>query len=808
MHFSILSCLLVLTVSAATSARAQLLPLREIEAPGWDRGGEDDLFGYALAMDGAQMIVGIPGALTTEAPGSGMVEVYAPVPGGGWMLTQRLQPVQNDIDEKFGVALAQSADDLVVGSWDAGFGNGLAPGSAHVYRRIAGLWQSPLRLVAPEVDGGDEFGGSVALAGDWLAVAAQQFDDGTGIRGAVFLYRRDGFGWTFTQRILSDDTTRNGAFGCALAMTSDRLYIGDCRGDSTTTLDTGAVVWYTIGAGGANLGGRIEVADVEPGDQFGYRIAATQTHVLIAATLGDATSKNDHRVYIFRRDAGAYVLEHRQALASFAFGLHLNADRALVASAVCASLTTPTRSISCVRRLNRTAQTWTESASYLLQPEVGFAGFGWSLIADANSIHVGHPFRDVAAGPASGSVFTFDLAVPGEIPDSLELPPGLWRFAFNTVVDDDLMVATDSRLGTPDQFNEGAAWFFDIAGASAQLLGRIDTPEPYTYERFASDVGVVGNRVVLSATRRVQGGSTLVLRTYLRTGIAIDFIDEFNVFTLPQLQNVVLNTSFQLSGDRLALWGFERTVRGRAPRIAVLLRQGGTWQLEALLQPPAQDEQIALNFSRMVMQGDRIALLRGEMRAPPAEPRAWAVFVYRRGGTNWNLEATLRPNADDPPATVLHDVALSGDELALSTGDTLQNVLHSRIHTFRFDGANWLQMERIDEPAGISNFGRQLAIENGSLIVESFPVTSINNNFVVPLSLYRRDGDAWSKSDTFLPALAAEGQGRLFDFGNPQLIDGRLFAGGRREGPGVSTHTHGVMFEFDATDPLFSNGLE
>ncbi len=794
----------LLMVAGALSA--QSLPLREIEAPGWDRGGEDDLFGYALAVDGPQLIVGIPGAPTNNAAGAGMVEVYSPTPGG-WTLAQRLLPVQNFIDEKFGIALAQSGDDLAVGSWDAGFGNGEVPGSVHMYRRVGGLWQNPQRLVPLEVDTGDAFGSAVALAGDWFAVSAPQYDDESGVRGAVFLYRRAGASWTLAQRIEGSDVSRPGGFGCAIAMAVDRLYVGDCRGDAATA-NTGSVSWYRLDTAGATLGGTIAVADVESGDQYGYAISATATHLVVAAAIGANDSENTPRVYFFCRSGDDYVLQKRQALPSFALSLQLTADRALVAGPVCASTTTPGRNIACVRRFDRSAQTWTESAPYLQQPEVGNQGFGLALAADANAIHVGNPFRNVAAGPSSGAVSTFGLAAPGTLPAALELPAGLWRFGFNTIVDGTLMVATDARQGALDQTNEGMAWVFDIASADAQLLTRIDTPEPYAYERFASDVGVAGNRIVLSAVKRTQGGSTLALRTYQRTGSAINFIDEFDVFSLPVLADVVVQLTFQMSGDRLAVWGAVPTLRGQSPRIAVLLRQGNSWQLEALLQPPAQEEEAAINFSRMVMQGDRIALLRGETQPLAGQPRGWAVFVYRRSGTQWNLEATLRPNASDPPTTVLQDVVLNGDELAISTGDALQNIFRARVHTFAFEGASWAQTERIDEPPNSSNFARQLAIENGLLIIESFPTTAINDNFVSPLTLYRRHGNDWSESARFLPSLAPIGQGRLFDFSNPQLIDGRLFAGGRREGPGITTHTHGVMFEFDALDALFSNAFE
>jgi len=786
---------------------ATLLPWREIAAPAWDRGGEDDLFGYALAADGEQLLVGLPGLPTTSAPGAGAVEIYAPS-AGGYTLSQRLLPTSNDADEKFGIALAVHGDDLAVGSWDAGFGNGLVPGSVHLYRRVAGLWQWRARVVAPGVDAADGFGAGLAINAEWLAVTAPGFDDATGQRGAVFLYRKAAADWVFQQRIEGLDGTRPGGFGCGLAITSTRLLIGDCRGDSPTVADTGSVHWYALGALGATLGGRINVPDLASGDQFGYAIAASEQGLLIAASTDGSDPQRANRAYFLAANSLGYDPISVQPLASFALSLQLDNDRALIAGPVCASITTPGRSVSCVRRFNRVAASWIEAPSYLQQPEVGFNGFGLALATSLDQIHVGNPFRDVAAGPAAGAISQFALADPGAVPERLELPPGLWRFAFNSAVAGNLLVASDSRLALPDQNNEGAAWVLDIGLDPPTLLARIDNPEPFGYERFSGGVGVHGDRIVLSAGKRVPGGSALVLRTYQRNGNQIDFSDEFNLFDIPALQGINWRSTLDLGLDRLALEGSVPTIKGNAPRIAVLARVGNSWALEALLSPPAQDEQLAINFSRLAMHGDRIALLRGEWRALTPEPHRWQVFVYRRLAGLWSLEATLAAQPDDPPTTLLYDLALNGDELALTSGDTLGNVLQTRIHSFRFDGSAWQPLVRIDAPAGSAEFGRQLAIENGNLLVESFPTVASNDNFVTPLRRYRAVANRWQEAPGFLPQLAPIGAGRVLEFGLPLLSGGRLFAAGRREGPGVSTHSHGVIFQFDVLDGLFADSFE
>ena len=783
---------------------AQVLPQFELAAPAWGRGGEDDLFGYALEADGDRILVGLPGLPSSEAPGSGAVEVYAPG-SGGFVLEQRLLPEQNDGDEKFGVALARSGDDLVVGSWDAGFGLGRAPGSVHVYARQVGAWQFRARLVADEVDEFDGFGSVLALFGEWLAVAAPGFDDATGVRGAVFLYRKIGADWIFTQRFLSSDASRPGGFGCALTISGSRLLIADCLGDSPGQPDTGRVEEYTLGVDQAVLRGSIFGSEAASGDRFGYALALDDAHLLVAA-LGEGESLAD-RVYFFEAGPGGLLPTDLRTLPAPVTSLQVTADRALLVGAICDSPTTPGRVVSCLRRFDWNGA-WVEAPASVQQPEVGFNGFGWALAAVTGVIAVGNPFRDTSAGPSSGALSLFDPADPLAPPGLLDLPPSLWRFGFNTSVGGGLMVVTDPRLGTPDQSDEGTAFVYELTNPLPSLLTRIDNPEPFAYELFAAGSAVGGDRLVLSSRKRVAGGTSLVVRTYQRNGAGFQFIDEFDLGSLPQLVGILLGTGLRLEGDVLVLQGSLPTVKGFAPRILVLRRAGTSWFLEALLAPPALDEQIATNLARVAFRNGRIALLRSERRAPPAEPRGWSIFVYENQGSSWLLADILRSAPDDPPATILYDLVLSDQRLALSSGDALDNVLHTRVHSFRFDGSVWRPLPRLDPAPGTFQFGRHLALENDLLVVESFPLGPVADNFAEPLRMYRADREVWRQAADFLPARAPIGQGRILEFSTPWFHQGRLFAGGRREGPGVSSHSHGLLFAFDALDPLFGDGWE
>ena len=72
----------------------------------------------------------------------------------------------------FGNSVAISADTIVVGAWGHD-GNGLkSSGSAHVFVRNGNSWMQQAKLLPSDAAARDNFGLSVAIADDTIAVGA------------------------------------------------------------------------------------------------------------------------------------------------------------------------------------------------------------------------------------------------------------------------------------------------------------------------------------------------------------------------------------------------------------------------------------------------------------------------------------------------------------------------------------------------------------------------------------------------------------------------------------------------------------
>jgi hypothetical protein len=137
----------------------------------------------------------------------------------------------------FGAALAVSGDTLAVGAPGQG-GNGESSGAVYVFRRNGTDWQQEAHVQAPDGRSYDFFGGSVALAGDTLAVGAvgeasdatgidgDPYDASVGNNGAVYVFRRDDTGWHQEAYVKSSLVRYRQYFGARVALSGDTLAVG------------------------------------------------------------------------------------------------------------------------------------------------------------------------------------------------------------------------------------------------------------------------------------------------------------------------------------------------------------------------------------------------------------------------------------------------------------------------------------------------------------------------------------------------------------------------------------------------------
>ncbi|MEM1328805.1 MAG: FG-GAP repeat protein [Bacteroidota bacterium] len=156
-----------------------------------------------------------------------------------WQIDSKIVASDRSIFASFGGSVDISDNYAVVSAVGETYDeNGLNPvfgsGAVYIFKRIGtGMWNQVQKIVAQDRDEGDNFGISVAISNDVVAVGAW-FEDGDmggtnaiSNSGSAYIFElNNNDEWLQTQKILPSERVRSGHFGFSLAMDENDLFAG------------------------------------------------------------------------------------------------------------------------------------------------------------------------------------------------------------------------------------------------------------------------------------------------------------------------------------------------------------------------------------------------------------------------------------------------------------------------------------------------------------------------------------------------------------------------------------------------------
>ena len=288
------------------------VPLTKLIAEG---GADNDEFGYSVAVYRDTAVIGAHQHDVNGNANAGAAYVFTRDPlSREWSQPIKLTASDGEEDDGFGHSVAVVGDTVVVGA----YGDDGNRGAAYVFTRPDGGWTSTTtaaKLTASDGKEDDRFGHSVAVVGDTVVVGAYG-DDGN--RGAAYVFTKTGGAWTSTTtaaKLTASDGEANDEFGVSVAVDEDTVAVGahlhDLDVDGASMLDAGAVYVFTKPAAGwtsSTESAKLAATDGAAGDEFGISVAIDGDTVVTGAYRDDsmATDSDDGldsgSVYVFDRD--------------------------------------------------------------------------------------------------------------------------------------------------------------------------------------------------------------------------------------------------------------------------------------------------------------------------------------------------------------------------------------------------------------------------------------------------------------------------------------------------------------------------
>ncbi len=356
-------------------------------------GAAGDFFGASVAVFGDRVAVGAADD-NDNGTQSGSVYVFD-WDGSQWVETAKLLPSDGEAFDLFGGLVAISGDRVAAGE-------GRVQGAdrpVYVFDRDGSQWVETAKLLPSDGGGLQGFGGRFELSGNRIVVGSQSDNDNGPLSGSAYVYDWDGSQWVET-KLLPSDGAASEQFGISVAVSGDRVVVGDYRYRDEEA-DSGAA--YVFDWDGAQwVETKLLASDRERGDQFGISVAVSGDRVVVGADEDDDNGEDSGSDYVFHWDGSQWVetkLLASDAAAFDHFGLEVAAsgDRVVVRNNVDATKD--------VYVFDWDGSQWVET-KLMASDAVPSDDFGTSVAVSDERIAVGAP-EDSVDGTESGSAYVF-----------------------------------------------------------------------------------------------------------------------------------------------------------------------------------------------------------------------------------------------------------------------------------------------------------------------------------------------------------------------------------------------------------------
>ncbi|MXY42882.1 MAG: hypothetical protein F4Y50_02280 [Dehalococcoidia bacterium] len=768
-----------------------------------------DTFGYAVAVSGDTLAVGMPEAIVRRpydlrGAHSGAARVFT-WPGLFWVDTPaafKVVPPNAESSRIFGVTLSADGNTAVVGTVQAVGTASSSAGAAKafVYTRRDGEWDTSTPVALTLSDGGTYFTQGLAISenGDTVAVthfvpASETLDES----GTVLVFARPSGGWVATSqaaRLTMPSGESEANFGRALSISGDTIVVGAPSGDyySRNPMHKGAAFVFTKPSGGwvsTSAAAKLTALAGDIGDEFGRAVAVSGDTIVIAAP-GDRNHRRSRvgSAYVFTRPSNGWVStsESVKLVAPDSWGSYWSGNN--FGSSV--ALKGDTVVVGATRYYGGGAYVFTKPSdgwdnpyivSKLTQPLSERAGnFGASVSMSDDAIYVG-------ASGSPGRVYVFPIPTGSDVftglPVSLSDPHGGSYDAFGGVVSAGPNgVAVGALLSDDHGEDRGAAYIFtepsdgwDFStgpkGHTAKLLSR----EWYPAHRFGKSVSPSGEAVGVGAPN--SGRDNYPGAAYVFTGPFNSLFSRDDAAKLsPPDGNASrrFGWSVSLNSDAMAV-GAPALSGGDGEAFVFTMPDEG-WESTSdavrLTSPGGQSDR---HF------GDSVSLSENTL----AVGGSGSAYLFTKpDGTAWNSAADLTDVELPPPDS--ENASLFGQSVAI-TEDTLVVGMPRRdgvgaAYVYTRPSSGWASVSapvKLTSPDGKSwdLFGASVAI-SGDTVVISAP-GAVNREITGAVYVFTKPAGGWvSTSDA--AKLTPESSHEDDMFGTSVAVEGdTIIVGGR-----------------------------
>ena len=453
-------------------------------------------------------------------------------------------------------------------------------------------WTNEAYLKPPNIDASDNFGNSVSISGDTIAIGSWQedsnqttitngttasSDNSAANSGAVYVFRRTGSTWAQEAYLKAPNSEAADNFGQSVSILGDTIVVGAFGEDSNQTTITNGITSAGNGLGASGAAyvykrtgstwaqeAYLKAPNADVGDNFGFSVSISGDTIVVGArteasnqttiTNGTTASANNSAsqagaAYVFRRNASIWTNEAYLkapntpiSVGSDQFGISVsisgdtivvgawqeNSNQTTITNGTTASGDNSVFAAGAAYVFKRTGTNWASEAFLKAPNAEGDDNFGQSVSISGDTIVIG------AAGEDSNQ----------------------------TTITNGTTASSDNSSA-----NSGAAYVFRRSGVTWTNEAYLKAPNPDSGDSFGYSVSISGDTIVVGAISESSNQTTITNGTAASS-----------------------NNSASQSG---AAYIFQRT--------------GTTWSQQAFLKAPNAEATDQFGFS-VSISGDTIVV--------------------------------------------------------------------------------------------------------------------------------------------------------------------------------------------------------
>ena len=389
-----------------------------------------DNFGKSVALNGATALVGAQGHQVGSNVRQGAAYVYTDT-NGVWSQTAELTASDGAANDVFGGAVALNGATALVGAPYHQVGSNVNQGAAYVYTEANGTWSQTAELTASDGAANNYFGASVAVSGSTALVGAPSHTVGGNVgQGAAYVYTEANGAWSQTAELTASDGAANNDFGLSVALSGATALVGAPGHTVNGNVSQGAAYVYTEANGTWSQTAELTASDGAQGNFFGWSVAVSGATALVGAdsrTVGGNTSQGAAYVYTEANGAWSQTAELTASDGAtsdyFGSSVALNGPTALVGAP--GHTVNGNVSQGAAYVYTETNGTWSQTAELTASDGATNNDFGSSVALSGATALVGAPYHTVGGNADRGAAYFFGSADLGLVLSTpAEVAPG------------------------------------------------------------------------------------------------------------------------------------------------------------------------------------------------------------------------------------------------------------------------------------------------------------------------------------------------------------------------------------------------